>query len=46
MCDFMRLLYVLALLLSASVASAITPRELDVIGRRVWQNECGGTREG
>jgi hypothetical protein len=24
----------------------LTPRELDVIGRRVWQNECNGTREG
>jgi hypothetical protein len=42
----MRLLCALALLLSASVASALTPRELDVIGRRVWQNECNGTREG
>src|SRR5271170_4142903 len=46
MFNFMRLFCALALLLSASVASALTPRELDVIGRRVWQNECAGTREG
>jgi hypothetical protein len=42
----MRLFCALALVLIASVASALTPRELDVIGRRVWQNECNGTREG
>jgi hypothetical protein len=42
----MRLLCAFALLLTASVASAFTPRELDLIGRRVWQNECAGTREG
>jgi len=46
MWTFMRLLCALAFVLSASVASALTPRELDVIGRRVWQNECNGTREG
>src|SRR6202051_4568570 len=46
MFGFMRLLCALALLLSVSAASALTPRELDVIGRRVWQNECNGTREG
>lgn len=43
---YMRLLCAFAFVLIASVASALTPRELDVIGRRVWQNECGGTREG
>lgn len=42
----MRLLRVLPLLVLAATASALTPRELDSIGRRVWQNECGGTREG
>ena len=42
----MRLLCAFAFLLAASWASAFTPRELDVVGRRVWQNECGGTREG
>jgi hypothetical protein len=42
----MRLLCVLVFVLAANVASALTPRELDVIGRRVWQNECSGTREG
>jgi hypothetical protein len=43
---FMRLLCAFAFVLIASVASALTPRELDVIGHRVWQNECNGTREG
>ena len=42
----MRLICALAFVLSASAASALTPRELDVIGHRVWQNECSGTREG
>ncbi|HEY3901982.1 MAG TPA: hypothetical protein VGM54_25435 [Chthoniobacter sp.] len=42
----MRLFCALLLVLTASVSFALTPRELDVIGRRVWQNECGGTREG
>ena len=42
----MRLLCVFAFVLITSVASALTPRELDVIGRRVWLNECNGTREG
>src|SRR5260221_5765026 len=46
MFGFMRLLCALAFLLSASAASALTPRELEVIGRRVWQNECKGTIEG
>jgi hypothetical protein len=46
MFDFMRLLCAFAFVLAASAASALTPRELDVIGRRVWQNECNGTREG
>ncbi len=27
-------------------ACALSVAELDSIGRRVWQNECGGTREG
>jgi hypothetical protein len=27
-------------------ASALSPAELDAIGRKVWQNECGGTRDG
>jgi len=29
-----------------SSALALTDEELDSIGRRVWQNECRGTREG
>jgi hypothetical protein len=42
----MRLLRVLPFIFLVATASALTPRELDSIGRRVWQNECGGTREG
>jgi hypothetical protein len=42
----MRRIVLLSLLLSAVTSFALTPRELDSIGRRVWQNECGGTREG
>src|SRR4051794_7962906 len=42
----MRRFFLLPLFLSAITAFALTPRELDSIGRRVWQNECGGTREG
>ena len=37
----------ICLLLALSLHSlALSDRELDSIGRRVWQNECGGTREG
>ena len=38
-----------AALFSSSVllpAFALSPKELDTIGRKVWQNECGGTRDG
>jgi hypothetical protein len=42
----MRIVGCLALLYLTLSASALTPRELDVVGQRVWQNECGGTREG
>jgi hypothetical protein len=31
---------------SVSCALALSDAELDRIGHRVWQNECGGTREG
>jgi hypothetical protein len=41
-----RLLLLPLFLLATAAASAITPGELESIGRRVWQNECGGTREG
>lgn len=34
------------LLLLATHAFALTDAALDSIGRRVWQNECGGTRDG
>lgn len=29
-----------------ATAAALTPKELDTIGRKVWQNECGGSRDG
>ena len=34
------------LLLANVTRAALSDAELDRIGRRVWQNECGGTREG
>src|SRR5688572_18767790 len=30
----------------AQSGHALTPKELDSIGRKVWQNECGGSRDG
>ena len=36
----------LLLLAGAFPALALTEAELESIGHRVWQNECGGTREG
>ena len=36
----------IALLLLANAALALSPAELETIGRKVWQNECGGTRDG
>lgn len=36
----------LILALLPITAFALSDSELDRIGRRVWQNECGGTREG
>ena len=42
----MKFLIVLFLLLTAASGLALSERELDSIGRRVWQNECGGTRDG
>lgn len=41
----MRFLLVLCLV-ATSHAWALSDGELDRIGRRVWQNECGGTRDG
>lgn len=41
----MKLLAVLLLVLNVS-ALALSDAELDSIGRKVWQNECGGTRDG
>lgn len=37
---------IIFLLLIAFSAFALTDAELASIGRRVWQNECGGTRDG
>ena len=36
----------LLFLATASSALALSNAELDSIGRRVWQNECGGSRDG
>lgn len=33
-------------LFTASNALALSDKELESIGHRVWQNECGGTRDG
>ena len=41
-----RLLALVLLMLPTLPASALSDRELAAIGRRIWQNECGGTREG
>ena len=41
-----RFLALALLTLTALPASALSDRELASIGQRVWQNECGGTREG
>lgn len=42
----MKFLAALCLVALTSSAFALTDSELDSIGRRVWQNECGGSREG
>jgi hypothetical protein len=36
----------LAFILLAGSARALSEKELETIGRKVWQNECGGTRDG
>jgi hypothetical protein len=41
-----RLLALALLTLTTLHAHALSDRELSAIGKRVWQNECGGTREG
>jgi hypothetical protein len=41
-----RLLALAFLTLTTLPANALSDRELSAIGKRVWQNECGGTREG
>ena len=42
----LRFLCCLFVFVTTSVALALSDGELDSIGRRVWQNECGGTRDG
>lgn len=37
---------ILLLLAISSDALALSAKELETIGRKVWQNECGGTRDG
>ena len=41
-----RILLLLAALFTAHAQAALSDKELDKIGHRVWQNECGGTRDG
>ena len=36
----------LLLCVCVTASAALSDKELDSIGRRVWQNECGGTRDG
>ena len=38
--------HLLATIALTTSALALSDKELDAIGTRVWQNECGGTREG
>ncbi len=42
----MKCIALLFLLVTTATGLALSERELDSIGRRVWQNECGGTRDG
>lgn len=42
----LRLLCCLFVFVTTPAAFALSDGELDSIGRRVWQNECGGTRDG
>lgn len=43
----LRLFFCLVLLLAALPAQAdLSDRELVAVGRRIWKNECGGTRDG
>ncbi len=42
----MKIPALILLLVTAASGFALSERELDSIGRRVWQNECAGTRDG
>ena len=42
----MKFFAALFFLVAATRGLALTERELDAVGRRVWQNECAGTRDG
>ena len=42
----MKFLALLFLAVTSVSGFALSDRELDSIGRRVWQNECAGTRDG
>ena len=41
-----RFLAIALVILTLADAHALSDRELASIGQRVWQNECGGTRDG
>lgn len=42
----MKIFVFILLIVTSSCGFALSDRELDSIGRRVWKNECGGTRDG
>ena len=44
--DMHRLIALAFVIFIVADAHALSDRELASIGRRVWQNECGGTRDG
>ncbi len=42
----MKALLLLLFVAGTAVAAGLSDKELESIGRRVWQNECAGTRDG
>ena len=42
----MKAILLLLIIASTAVAAALSDKELESIGQRVWQNECAGTRDG
>ena len=44
--DLMKALLLLLFIAANAAAAGLSDKELESIGRRVWQNECAGTRDG